>query len=180
MAYLLQHSTNSTLRERIVEHVFVGEALRWLWCRGVTDVEVLRSEFDAFGYDLVMTRGPIQRHIQFKTGLGAKPVRVSVGDALAAKPSGCVIWIAITPELDLGPFWWFGAPPGEPLPDMSGLRRPLRIGRRKEGDRPVRQRHRTVPTRLFERIDTVGGVLERLFGALPKGSPPDVDEPDDG
>jgi len=32
-------------------------------------VEVLRSEFDAHGYHLVMARGPIVRHIQFKTGL---------------------------------------------------------------------------------------------------------------
>jgi hypothetical protein len=37
----------STLRERIVEHVFVGDALRELWRKGVYDVEVLRSEFDA-------------------------------------------------------------------------------------------------------------------------------------
>ena len=48
---------NSTLRERIVEHLFVGKALQWLWNRNprVTDVEVLRSEFDAGGYDLVMS-----------------------------------------------------------------------------------------------------------------------------
>ncbi len=32
-------------------------------------VEVLRSEFDAHGYHLVMARGPFVRHIQFKTGL---------------------------------------------------------------------------------------------------------------
>ena len=25
------HYLHSTLRERIVEHVFVGDALRWLW-----------------------------------------------------------------------------------------------------------------------------------------------------
>jgi hypothetical protein len=30
------HYIHSTLRERIVEHVFVGEALRRLWQLGVT------------------------------------------------------------------------------------------------------------------------------------------------
>src|SRR5579862_3621039 len=50
-----QDSRNSTLRERIVEHVFVGDALRRLWRLGITDVEVLRSEFDARGYDLVLS-----------------------------------------------------------------------------------------------------------------------------
>jgi hypothetical protein len=48
------HYLHSTLRERIVEHVFVGDALRWLWVHDVTNVEVLRSEFDAGGYDLVI------------------------------------------------------------------------------------------------------------------------------
>jgi hypothetical protein len=62
------HFENSTLRERIVEHVFLGEALRALWRRGIVDVEVLRSEFEARGCDLVMARSTIVRHIQFKTG----------------------------------------------------------------------------------------------------------------
>lgn len=175
MAEIALHSTHSTLRERIVEHVFVGEALRTLWKRGITDVEVLRSEFDAFGYDLVMTRGHIQRHIQFKTGVGEKPVRVSIG-ALASKPSGCVIWIAVSLDLDLRYFWWFGGAAGQPLPDMSSLNRPKRIGRRQEGDRPERSNHRTVPAKMFRRVDSLDEVLEMLFGALPDTGPPEVDD----
>jgi hypothetical protein len=62
------HFRQSTLRERIVEHVFIGEALRSLWRQDITNVEVLRSEFDAHGYDLVMAHRSIVRHIQFKTG----------------------------------------------------------------------------------------------------------------
>jgi hypothetical protein len=31
-----RHFTHSTLRELIVEHVFVGDVLRTLWHRGVT------------------------------------------------------------------------------------------------------------------------------------------------
>jgi hypothetical protein len=70
------HFENSTLREHIVEHLFVGDVLRALWCRGVTDIEVLRSEFDSHGYDLVMGSGGIVRHIQFKTGTSPKPSEV--------------------------------------------------------------------------------------------------------
>jgi len=62
-----------------VEHVFVGEALRTLWRRGVFHVEVLRSEFDAHGYDLVMVRRRTMRHIQFKTGTGGQAVE-TVGE----------------------------------------------------------------------------------------------------
>lgn len=174
MSELSMHSLHSTLRERIVEHVFVGDALRTLWRRGITDVEVLRSEFDAHGYDLVMARGQIVRHIQFKTGVRSKPAPVSVGRALAQKPSGCVIWISVTLGLDLGPFWWFGGLPGEPLPDLSGFASPRRIGRRETGERPFRANHSKVPASHFMRLSSIDEVLERLFGSLPSGRPPAV------
>jgi len=172
MASIDMHSHHSTLRERIVEHVFVGEALRTLWRRGITDVEVLRSEFDAHGYDLVMGRGSVVRHIQFKTGIRSKPAPVSVGRALADKPSGCVIWICVTLDLDLGPFWWFGGAPGEALPDLSGFASPKRIGRREGGDRPLRINQSKVPAKHFRRIDTMDAMLETLFGPLPHDAAP--------
>lgn len=161
------HTRNSTLRERIVEHVFVGQALRALWCRGVVDAEVLRSEFDAHGYDLVMGRGPIVRHIQFKTGTSAKPGDVSVSTALAGKPSGCVLWIRVTPRLDMGPFFWFGGAPGEPLPSLDAYESPRRATHNKAGERPVRRNHRLIPGRDFQRVDDLDQVLEALFGPLP-------------
>lgn len=159
------HYEKSTLRERIVEHVFIGEALRGLWRQGIYDVEVLRGEFDAHGYDLVMGRGPLVRHIQFKTGLRDAPARVSIATALADKPSGCVIWISVDPDsLDMGPFYWFGGAPGEPLPALDAFATPRRIGRTAKGTRPPRTNHRLVPPSRFERLDTLDDVLARLFG----------------
>ncbi|RKK04664.1 hypothetical protein EBE87_23185 [Pseudoroseomonas wenyumeiae] len=167
MAELEAHSLYSTLRERIVEHVFVGEALRTLWQRGIVDVEVLRSEFDAHGYDLVMGRGAIVRHIQFKTGVRDRPGSVSISRSLAAKPSGCVIWISVDLDLNMKGYWWFGGAPGQPLHDLSGFGSPKRIGRRETGERPLRMNHGKVPAARFRRIDTMNEVLETLFGPLP-------------
>lgn len=166
------HFHHSTLRERIVEHVFVGDALRRLWRRGVVDVEVLRSEFDAHGYDLVMARGRIVRHIQFKTGTAARPGKVSVARALEDKPSGCVIWIRVGHGLEMGPYFWLGGPPSGPLPPIGHLPNPLRATRNKQGERPPRQNHRSVPGSEFERLDTLDDVLEALFGGLPDGAAP--------
>jgi hypothetical protein len=143
------HSENSTLREHIVEHVFVGEALRTLWRRGVRDVEVLRSEFDTHGYDLVLARGRIVRHIQFKTGTSKKPGDISVSLALADKPSGCVLWIRVLPDLDMKPFFWFGGEPGEPLPSIEAYEQPRRPTHNKDGERPLRKNHRLIPGRQF-------------------------------
>ena len=137
------------------------------WRRGIVDVEVLRSEFDAHGYDIVMTRDPIVRHIQFKTGTANKPGDVSVALALGKKPSGCVIWIRVASNLEMGPFYWFGGSPGEPLPPIADFPNPLRPTRNQEGQRPPRQNHRAVPASQFRLLATLDDVLEALFGRCP-------------
>jgi len=151
------HSSHSLLREKIVEHVFVGEALRALWRRGVFDVQILRAEFDVHGYDLVMERGKIVRHIQFKTGV-RKPQRVLVSSALAEKPSGCVIWILVNNGLDMMRFWWLGDGPQAPLPSL-GDRRYKRRGRPRENQRVVNRSQ-------FRAIETLDELLETLLGPL--------------
>jgi hypothetical protein len=162
------HYIHSTLRERIVEHVFVGDTLRWLWQRGVTDVEVLRSEFDAGGYDLVMSRGKIIRHIQFKSVMvGGKAAPTSISLKLMEKPSGCVIWIVVTPALDLDSYLWFGGTPGQPLPDIGGYQVTKHSKGNAEGTKAERPNHRIVPRGRFEPLGTLDAVLIRLFGPLP-------------
>ena len=161
-----RHSINSSLREHIVEHVFIGEALRRLWQCGIVNVEVLRSEFDAHGYDLVLARDHTVRHIQLKTGLAKQPGDVSVPMSLAEKPSGCVIWISVTEKLDLGPYFWFGGAAGKPLPDVSGFSIPLRATHNKLGVRPPRPNHRLIPKAAFKRLDSLDAVLGDLFGSI--------------
>jgi hypothetical protein len=159
---------HSTLRERIVEHVFVGDALRRLWQLGVTNVEVLRSEFDAGGYDLVMSYGRTVRHIQFKTATeGSKTVWVTVSLKLMEKPAGCVIWIIVSPRLELKSFRWLGGAPGEPLPDISALKVAKFVRANATGTKRERPNYRRVPRSRFEQLTTLDAVLDRLFGPLP-------------
>ena len=161
------HYLHSTLRERIVEHVFVGDALRWLWQRGVTNVEVLRSEFDAGGYDLVMSYRKIVRHIQFKTTMvNGKAASIKASLKLMDKPSGCIIWIIVTSELVLHSYLWFGGPPGQPLPDIQDMRVARHSKANAEGNKAERPDHRIVPRGRFERLGSLDEVLERLFGPL--------------
>lgn len=160
-----RHFTHSTLRERIVEHVFVGDVLRALWRRGVTDVEILHPEFDAHGYDAVLSRGPVVRHVQLKTQAAGK---VSVGRALAEKPSGFVILIGLNKDtLELEPFMWFGGAPGLPLPDISSYPNPKRSTHNAEGVRPARKNHHVLPPSAFTKLKTVDEVVVRLFGEIP-------------
>lgn len=162
-----RHFTHSTLRERIVEHVFVGEVLRTLWRLGVIDVEILRPEFDAHGYDVVMSRGSIVRHVQLKTQAAGK---VSVSRALAEKPSGCIVWIGLnTDTLELGPFMWFGGGPGARLPDISTYPNPKRATHNAEGVRPLRKNHHVLPPAAFTKLKTLDEVVACLFGKVRAG-----------
>jgi hypothetical protein len=156
--------THSTLRERIVEHIFVGDVLRALWRRGILDVEILRPEFDAHGYDVVLSRGRIVRHLQLKTQAKGK---VGVSRALADKPSGCVVWITIDTEtLELGPFYWFGGAPGEPLPSISGYPILKRTTPNAAGVKPFRKNHHKLPLSCFSELRTIDDVIARLFGEI--------------
>jgi hypothetical protein len=89
--------THSTLREHIVEHVFLGELLRALWNRKQRDIEVLRPEFDTHGHDIVLRSGRVERHVQLKT-LSGKNRKFAIGQALADKPNGCVVCISVKSE----------------------------------------------------------------------------------
>lgn len=155
----------SSYRERLIEHLFVGEVLRYLWLAGVPQVEVLRSEVDGAGYDVVFECQSIVRHVQLKAArLGGRRASVGVNINLAAKPGGCVVWLYFNPEtLNLGPFFWFGNGPGRPLPALASFK----VGKHTKGDAAGRKAERpnvrVVPKGRFERIETVADLVERLF-----------------
>ena len=166
---LEMHSRCSTLRENIVEHMFIGAALRRLWQHGVTDVEILRAEFDAGGYDLVVSRGSATpRHVQLKASLAGGSTRdVKINLKLAERQSGCVIWIDVTLGLELQAFFWLGNPAGQPLPDISGLKVARHAKGTSEGTKNERPALRVVPRSWFTRLQDLDEVLVRLVGALP-------------
>lgn len=48
----LWNPEHSVLREKVIEHIFLSELSRSLLLDMAMPFEVLRSEFDAFGYDV--------------------------------------------------------------------------------------------------------------------------------
>lgn len=157
---------NSVLREKVIEHVFLADLARALLLKTRIPFEVLRSEFDANGYDLVVEAGGILRHIQLKAGrLGGKRANVGINTALSSKPGGCVVWMMVDEAtLKLGPFYWLGGAPGEPLPPLGE-----KVARHTKGDatgaKALRPALRVVPKGRFARLETIEEVAERLFGA---------------
>ena len=158
-----EHAEHSVLREKIVEHVFVGEALRFLWARGIYDVEVLKSEFDAHGYDIAMSVCGKLRFIQFKTGLGERPKPVTVSKSLENKVGGCVVWISIDRSLTLRHFWYFGASHSETIPALETFAAAKTTKRNIDGERSERKNHKKVPPSVFRKFGTIDLLISSMF-----------------
>lgn len=159
---------HSVLREKVIEHIFLAELSRCLLLDLGMPFEVLRSEFDAFGYDVVIEANQVMRHIQLKatTAAGAR-ANVDVQLALAEKPGGCVVWLFVDPlTLCLGPFLWFGGEPSKPLPPL-GDREVRHTRGDAEGTKKVRAGLRRVPKGLFTRFDSIEKLALAMFGIDP-------------
>ncbi len=162
-------STRSSLRESIIEHLFVGEILRKLWLRNVTQVEVLKPQVDDAGYDLVIDCNSSIRHVQLKSSrTDAKRDSVNVSLKLRRKPSGCVIWVFFDPStLSLGPFLWFGSRLGHHLPDIANFKVAKHAKGDATGKKADRPGLREVPKGRFERLASIEHVIDRLFETAP-------------
>src|SRR5260221_8164563 len=115
------HSSDSSLREQALGHLFLGQLLTFMWQNGTRDIEVLKSEVDRGGYDVVLESNGVIRHIQLKSSFrGSKVREVDVSTKLLRKPGGCILWLEVDPEsLALERFYWFGDNAGAALPDLG-------------------------------------------------------------
>ena len=155
----------SSLREKVLEHLFIGELLRTLWREGRRDIEILRAEVDSSGYDLVLECNGVLRHVQLKSShRQARTRSVNVSLNLGRKPAGCVIWIEFdAATLELGPYYWLSGLPGTRL-SLDGYKttRHTRAGR--GGIRNERPSLRSVARKHFQSIETMNELIELLFG----------------
>jgi hypothetical protein len=162
------HSEHSSYREKLLEHLLIGDVLRYLWCQGVTTAEFLRPEVDSGGYDLVIACNSIIRHIQLKSShTGAKTARQNVNIGLAEKPSGCVVWVVFHEKtLALGPFLWFGGEPGQTLPEIQSFPIAKHSKGNAHGQKTERPNVRVLNRGVFEKLIDVPELVGRLFGAV--------------
>ena len=158
----------SSFYEQLVEHVFISEILQEALFGFGQTVEVLRSEVDASGYDVVLECNGYLRHVQLKTsGEGAKTASQKINVALATKPSGCVVWIqrhkSPLPKRMRLTYLFYGADAGQPLT----LNDKLKVGKHtkgnKDGVKAERQSIRVIPKARFDRIETTTELVTRLF-----------------
>lgn len=162
-------SRKSSFIEQLVEHVFVSEILQEVYYGRGQVVEVLRSEVDSYGYDLILESNGVMRHVQLKTSRpDARASGQKVHMKLGEKPGGCVIWVIRhecpdSRRMRLS-YRFFGGAPGEPLPDVSGFK----IAKHNKGDATGKKKERpairVIPKRRFQLIETTSELVSVLFG----------------
>jgi hypothetical protein len=157
------HYAESSAREKLIEHVFLGELLRGLWRKNVRDLEILRPEVDSGGYDLALECRGIVRHVRLKSAHGnAKRAAITANVKLIDRPSACILWIYFDPDtLLLGPFLWFGGAPGEKIPSLGEK---VATHTKHNADREKSPSHRVVAKSRFTRLETIDDVIKHLIG----------------
>jgi len=159
------HYAESSAREKLVEHVFLGELLRGLWRRNVRDLEVLRPEVDSGGYDLALEYRGSTRHVQLKSShRNAKRAAITANVKLLDRPSACILWIYFDPDtMLLGPYLWFGSAPNERIPSF-GEKVARHTKHNADREKSAKPGHRVIAKSSFTRLDTMDEVIQRLIG----------------
>ena len=161
--------TQSSFRENLFEHIFISELLQEAWVKRRQVIDVLRSEVDSSGYDLVLVSGTATRHVQLKSSReGSKRRDQTVNAKLAERPGGCVVWMFIQEDRLAGRismrFEFFGGRPDQRLPlDESRHKIAKHTKANAQGVKAERPMIRVVPRSDFVPVEGVEDLLERLF-----------------
>lgn len=162
----LENDTHhSSFREKLLEHVFISELLQEAWLKQGRKLEVLRSEVDDCGYDLVLMSGPVVRQVQLKSSRSTSSTsEQTVSLSLCERPGGCVVWLIFDEDRDSGrirlSYRFFGPGPGETLVLDDSFKVAKHVKANAQGVFLERPRHRVVTKRHFKPVS--GGVSELL------------------
>jgi hypothetical protein len=165
---VLRDPTLSSYREQLVEYLFLSELLQDAWLRRAQRIDVLRSDVDAAGYDLVASCNGAVRHIQLKsTVAGGKTATQHLHTALASHASGCVVWLVLEHgggnRLECS-FLTFGGEAGERLPALDRFKVARHAKGNSQGVKALRPAIRDVPRSAFVARADIAAVSDWLFG----------------
>lgn len=168
---MTEHSLHSSYREKLIEHLIIGELLKFSWKNRDFTLEVSKPEVDNSGYDIIAEANGVIRHIQLKTAfVGAATATQKIHISLAKKPSGCVVLVYFDNEtLELGPYYFFGAAPGNPLPSLENLKTAKHTKGNSAGLKLERPNIRMLNKGSFTKLDNIDELYVQLFGDVSQG-----------
>ncbi len=160
------HYVHSSYREKLIEHLFVGELLKELWCgKPQRLVECLRSEVDFGGYDIALRCGETMRFVQLKASRSsAAAASQKVNVALSKLHGGCVVWIWFNElSLKLERFGFFGGAVGDRLEKLETMKKAMHTKPSADGKKAVRPNIRVVPKSSFTIVQSMDDLINLLL-----------------
>lgn len=156
----------SVYREQLLEHLLIGELLKYSWLQAGATLEVSQPSIDRSGHDVVLEANGVTRHLQLKSSShAATTLAQKVHLGLASKPSGCVVWTRFDrATMKLGPFLFFGAAPGLPLPSLDAFKVAKHTKGNKDGVKMARPNLRVVRMSQFRKVADIPTLYVLLFG----------------
>lgn len=121
---------NSRFFENLLGHRFLFDLRRHLVLETIPRlINVLKSEVDAYGFDLVLSVAYRSLHVQMKTRSGPPPTKAyELSDALWSLPNAYAIWM-LYDQAKLEPTSYYVL--GLPMPPIEQFRPSDRAGFRK-------------------------------------------------
>ena len=161
----------SNFYEQLVEHAFISELLQEAWFRYGKTVEVLSSEIDSSGYDLLLECNGVIRHVQLKNSIaGAKTAYQKINITLAEKPGGCVVWLMREEDESKNrinlKYLYFGDAPGKPLPSLETFKIAKHTKGNAQGVKKERPLIRQAPKSKFIELSGINELLGKHFGLI--------------
>lgn len=161
-----RHTNHSSYREKLIEHLFISELLKISWIKGDCQLEVAKPEVDNSGYDVIVESNRAVRHIQLKASyIGGSTSKQNIHIKLGEKPSGCVVWILFNQDtLELGPYLFYGGPPGQPLHSLENAKIAKHYKGDSTGKKAERPNIRELSKSSFTTYQSISALYDALFG----------------
>jgi hypothetical protein len=162
-------SMNSLYFEKMVEHKFISDIMTYCWYKNKTTLEILHSEIDSNGYDLLISYKDINRYIQLKTSEeNGKTVNQKLNSLIVNKQNPCIIWIIRNYDIKRKIFnfnyLFWGSNIDSPLPDIGRYKIAKHTKANAQGIKKQRQNIRLIPKKDFIKFDDIERLFEKLFG----------------
>lgn len=164
---LLSNPELSVYRESLIEHMFIADLVQAGWTTGKM-IQVAKSEIDAWGYDIILSCGPVVRYVQMKSSVTG--VAIAANRALSMIPGACIV--RVTPSVPVKSarislsYRIFQAGPRAGL-KLGGFKSAVstRYVKSSTGTpvRKVRKNHVVVPTSAFGPIRSAEELVGDLF-----------------
>lgn len=160
-------ATRSSYVENVLTHSMISALAGDLWRRDPEiRMDILRTEVDESGFDLVLTMSGLARYIQIKqVNSEGRNKNFSVRADFALMPGSCVVVIVHRDsDLHIEGYRFFGAAPNKAMPSVDAFNSSILPGRRdKDGNRRVREHYRDIPGVRFTKLNSVSDLLDVLF-----------------